>query len=557
LETVSTLSEEQLQKIALNSPVSYAHVQDNELDTKHLLELLGDSVWDWNLLTNEMVFSSGFQTLLGYTADGFSHRIDEWFKRMHPDDAKISLEKIRACVEGERAHFIDTHRLLCPDGTWKKVRVRGAIAARTLKGRAARLQGFISADEEVSNKFNKAEDQESLMADLALQLPNIVFFQMQRFLGGRCCFPFVSDGIENLHGVKAEEIIDNAAPLFDRVHSDDIGSVRLDMKNSAQSLLVWNLAYRVRLEQCERYVSGSAIPTKQDDGSVIWNGYITDATENYYHQIQSESLKWHLQYDVKFDDVGRFDIQVQTGKAQFSQDFSALLGISYEYLNRHEEFWPFFWKECVHPDDIEECKNVYLRHFKSHGETPCHMQFRLRSANGEWRWLRAAGSVVEWDAQGKAVRMLGTHIDVTVKYHQELERRHLEDLLRSGRDRYKHLAGELELLLTHTPVGVMLVHNGKILRANTTLAQLFGYPNSKMMLGISIPDLHQSHDSYKKVHDDIYARLKQEKFADAHCVLKKADDSLFGARLIGRLLPVEQFAGATVWVIEEWNKTPS
>ena len=557
MEIVSTPNEEQLQKIALDRPVSYAHAQDNELDTKHLLALLGDGVWDWNLLTNEMAFSSGFQVLLGYVDGEFGHRIDEWFKRMHPQDAKNTLEKIRACVEGEIDQFSDTHRLKCADGSWKRIRVRGAVAARTMKGRAARLQGFISADDESIYKNEKSANQESFLSGLSQQLPSLVFFQLQRFSGGRCCFPFVSDGVENLHGVKAEDIFDNAEPLFERVHLDDVVKVRQEMKESAQNLQTWNLAYRIQLAHEIRFVTGSAFPIKQEDGSVIWNGYISDTTENYFHQIQTDTLKWHLQYDVKFDEISRFDIQVQTGKAHFSEDLSALLGISLEYLHRHEEFWPFFWKECVHPDDLDACRNVYLAHFKSHGKTPMHMQFRLRAANGEWRWLRAAGSVVEWDAQGKAVRVVGTHIDVTAKHQQEIERRHLEDLLRSGRDRYKHLAGELELLLTHTPVGIMLVHNGKILRANTTLAQLFGYPNSKTMLGISIPDLHQSHDSYKKVHDDIYARLKQEKFADAHCVLKKADDSLFDARLIGRLLPVEQFAGATVWVIEEWNKTSS
>lgn len=555
MESLSTPSEPKLQKQALEHPASYAHAQDKELDTKHLLALLGDSVWDWNLLTNEMVFSNGFQTLLGYEAGEFGHRIDEWFNRMHPQDAKASLEKIRSCVEGELANFVDTHRLKCSDGTWKKIRVRGAVAARTLKGRAARLQGFISADEEPSSKYEKSANQVSLMDDLANQLTNIVFFQFQRFPGGRCCFPFVSAGVEKLHGVKAEDIFDNAAPLFDSVHEADIGAVRQDMKDSAQNLQAWSLAYRVQLLEGERFVTGSAFPIRQEDESVIWNGYISDATENYYHQIQTDSLKWHLQHEVKCQDIGRFDIQVQTGKAQFSQDFSALLGITLEYLHRHEEFWPFFWGECVHPDDIAQCQNAYKRHFKSRGQEPFYVQFRIRSASSEWHWLRAAGSVVEWDAEGKAVRMLGTHIDVTEKNQHEIERRHLDDLLRSGRDRYKQLAGELELLMTHTPVGIMLVHNGKILRANTTLAELFGYRSAKMMLGLSTQNLHQSHDSYKKVHDEIYARLKQEKFADANCVLRKADDSLFDARLIGRILPIEQFSGATVWVIEEWNKT--
>lgn len=549
---------------AVEHAVSYAQEQDKEVDTKHLLALLGDHVWDWNLLTNEMTFSSGFQTLLGYADNAFSHRIEEWFKLMHPSDASTSVEKMRSCVEGNENQFEDEHRLKCQDGTWKKVRVRGAVAARTLKGRAARLQGFISAVSvvnavsEVRSTHHQMVTTEqtpqksfSALSNFSQQLPNIVFFQLQRFPGGRCVFPYASDAVDYLHGVTALEIEHNAAALFDKVHVDDIENVRQQMKASAMSLHIWDLNYRVSLAQGEKRLSGAAFPNKQSDDSVIWHGYLVDTSEQYFHQVQTESIKLHLQKEFPFKNIGSFDIDIQTGKTTFSQDFSDLLGISFEYLQRHEEFWAFFWKECIHPDDVEMVRQAHIAHFKSRGVTPYQVQFRVRSANGDWRYLSAAGIVIEWDKQGKALRMVGTHIDITERKNQELERRHFEDLLRSGRDRYKHLASELELLLTHTPVGIMLVHNGKILRANTTLAQLFAYRSAKVMLGLSIPDLHESEQAYQKIHHDVQARFKQERFADLHCVLKKEDGSLFNARLIGRVLPLEQFEGASVWVIEE------
>ena len=90
------------------------------------------------------------------------------------------------------------------------------------------------------------------------------------------------------------------------------------------------------------------------------------------------------------------------------------------------------WREQMHPDDRDEVRERLRAHL--HGEVPRYQaEFRVRNAQGQWRWLRSRGRVVQRDAQGRAVRMVGTYSDVTEQHQAEEEvlnqLRFIEELL--------------------------------------------------------------------------------------------------------------------------------
>lgn len=79
------------------------------------------------------------------------------------------------------------------------------------------------------------------------------------------------------------------------------------------------------------------------------------------------------------------------------------------------------WNRLIHPDDKQYVfgnLDAYLR-----GETQLYQsEFRLRCADGGYRWFAARGKLLSRDASGKPLRMLGTHRDITES------RRMMEDL---------------------------------------------------------------------------------------------------------------------------------
>jgi signal transduction histidine kinase len=81
------------------------------------------------------------------------------------------------------------------------------------------------------------------------------------------------------------------------------------------------------------------------------------------------------------------------------------------------------WDRLIHPEDAAPAEAAYQAHAR--GEVDLYQcRYRAKAADGSWRWIEERGRVVERDAQGQPVRMLGTQTDATLllaleEAHQE------------------------------------------------------------------------------------------------------------------------------------------
>ncbi len=103
-----------------------------------------DGLWDWDLVTGRVYYSSRWKAMLGHLGDEIGETVDEWFSRVHPGD----LEKLREVVRAEQAGgsgeaFECECRMRHSDGTYRWVRCRGA-AVQNGAGRPVRMAGSMS-----------------------------------------------------------------------------------------------------------------------------------------------------------------------------------------------------------------------------------------------------------------------------------------------------------------------------------------------------------------------------------------------------------------------------
>jgi len=115
-----------------------------------------DGLWDWNLQTNEMYFSPRWKAILGYRDNEIGHDPDEWYRRIHPDDAERVLVELRAHLRGQLTHYENEHRLEHKDGTYRWVLARGLVA-RDGHGPANRMAGSLT------DITNRKETEEQLL----------------------------------------------------------------------------------------------------------------------------------------------------------------------------------------------------------------------------------------------------------------------------------------------------------------------------------------------------------------------------------------------------------
>ncbi|NLT04267.1 MAG: PAS domain-containing protein [Bacteroidales bacterium] len=116
-------------------------LKDSQLRWKFALEGSKDGVWDWNIETNLVYFSPQWKAMLGYGEDELNDELDEWKKRVHPDDLDKCLSDIGDHLNGVTDAYTNIHRLLCKDNSYKWVLDRGMITERKDDGKPVRIIG--------------------------------------------------------------------------------------------------------------------------------------------------------------------------------------------------------------------------------------------------------------------------------------------------------------------------------------------------------------------------------------------------------------------------------
>jgi PAS domain S-box-containing protein len=115
-------------------------------------------------------------------------------------------------------------------------------------------------------------------------------------------------------------------------------------------------------------------------------------------------------------DQGLYDLNVQTGEAVVSPEYARMLG--YDPARFHET--NAAWRERLHPDDLGPVSQVYEDYVAGRLDE-YRVEFRQRTRHGGWKWILSLGKLVSRSADGRPLRMLGTHTDITARKQAEAE----------------------------------------------------------------------------------------------------------------------------------------
>lgn len=83
----------------------------------------------------------------------------------------------------------------------------------------------------------------------------------------------------------------------------------------------------------------------------------------------------------------------------------------------YEQEYGFGWAENVHPDDFDRCVEIYTTHFDK--QLPFEMDYRLKRADGQYRWINDIGTPI-YDDNNIFLGYIGSCIDITEKVEGQL-----------------------------------------------------------------------------------------------------------------------------------------
>jgi PAS domain S-box-containing protein len=364
-----------------------------------------DGLWDWNIASGTVYFSTAWKAQLGYADHELIDDPIEWEQRVHPEDRASTMAALRRHLDGLDPQYNALHRLRHRDGSWRWVLARAKVVAWDSDGRPVRIVGTHRDVTEEREALLALERTRAQMHDFIAAMPALAFVlgpdgtvlqtnqawdryqmqeapadsasivganylavcdaasgtdgaegpqiaagirsvidaragefalvypchapEMQRWFDlrvvplpgpaprsvvvwhldvtsrvvagerlqriaehvpgmiyqyrlrddGTSHFPYASEGVRTIYGVTPEQVMDDAAVVFGRLHVDDLGRVAESIQVSAQTLVPWRCEYRVWPEAGrEIWVEGYATP-RRERGAVAWYGYITDITQ--------------------------------------------------------------------------------------------------------------------------------------------------------------------------------------------------------------------------------------------------------------------------------------
>ena len=273
---------------------------------------------------------------------------------------------------------------------------------------------------------------------------------------------FANEGFTRLTGYTAAEIIGGPCSILQGPETDrgTVDAMRAALRGDG-------------------YFDGEILNYRKD-GTTFWNallispvrdesgqktgflGIQRDVSERKAAEDARHQSEEQLRLAMSAAEQGLYDLNVQTGECVVSVEYALMLGYEPAAFRESNEAW----RDRLHPDDRETAYKTYTEYVTGQ-RNDYRVEFRQRTKAGGWKWILSLGSLVARSADGRPLRMLGTHTDIT-------ERKMAEEALRESEER-------LRILSDATFEGIAISAGGVFLDCNDQLAQILSRPRADVV----------------------------------------------------------------------------
>lgn len=411
-----------------------------------------DTIWDWDLRTNDIWWNENFQTMFGFRATVIEPDISSWYNRIHPDDKDRVVKSIHDVIDNGGKNWSDEYRFRRADGSYAVVYDRG-YTLHDEKGPYRMVGSMQDITEQKKAREKLTESEERLR--IAIESAELGTWDFKPETGVLRW----DNRTKELFGLSPNAHVDYSI-FLSGLHPDDRQHVDDTVQNSFQpeSGGAYDIEYRtIGIEDKKlRWIAAKGRAFFNDEGKVFrFIGTVLDITEKKIAEQQLTSNEERLREALLVADTGTWKIDLETGLDTRDASLNRILG-----LEQKETIIPFadsFTR--IHPDDEERIKRSLEKAIEVAGSY--NEECRIFRPDGTMRWVRDRGRVIT-DKNGKPIYIIGAAIDITDQKNKEEE-------IRINEERFRQL-------FYNASVGMVIANlNGKLVQANPVYCKLFGY----------------------------------------------------------------------------------
>lgn len=230
---------------------------------------------------------------------------------------------------------------------------------------------------------------------------------------------FISTNVRDMLGYGADAFVSQPGLWFDSVHADDLARLKLAMERLFGEGKGLDIEFRAKRRDGRLiWLGARAAATYMKDGTQYADGVFSDITKRRTTEDALRESERRLNEAQHVAHIGSWEWDIQKDTLAWSDEIYEIFGLKkHEFDASYEAFMDY-----VHPDDksaLQDAVNCAIK-----GIRPYSIDHRIILSDGQVRVVHEQGDV-QFAADGRPRRMLGTVQDVTEARQKDLELRKL------------------------------------------------------------------------------------------------------------------------------------
>ncbi len=382
--------------------------------------------WSRHLVTGVAQVDPSWCQALNLDPCAGPDHLERWARRIHPDDAGRFLHAHAelAGAAPARADLELEYRILTLDSRWLWVLQRGRVTRTAADGRPLEATGICIEIDARKRAEVEAHENEQRLAT-ALWGARAAFWQVHRPSDTAIRSPYWYA----MTGYSREAWDQEPQPWLSRIHPQDRPEVQrlIDEHLEGRSQYL-ELRYRLRCANGEwKWIMdrGRVVEWDFDGQPVALIGVSIDIDEQKRAELALRATEARLETAIWGAGVGLYELECVTGSTRWLNDWCSRFDIDPCEGPGHVDRWD----GNIHPEDLPAARARFSGHLEGTYEY-YDAEYRIRTRSGGWRWIFERGRVIERDAAGTALRLVGTCMDIDQRKRAELVALESEQRLR-------------------------------------------------------------------------------------------------------------------------------